>query len=92
MKKKCVLSSGHRNIIKFQFLLTSYLDFKFKRQVYNLFQDLWNRYPFLGGWGWVHSPFGATAKQKDRYTDRTGGRWKHSSPFGAKGKQTDRQD
>ena len=21
------------------------------RQVYNLFQDLWNRFPYLGGWG-----------------------------------------
>ena len=22
---------------------------------YNLFQDLWNRFPYLGGWGWVLS-------------------------------------
>ena len=37
-------------------------------QVYNLFQDLWNRSPYLGGWGRVQSPFGAMAKKTDRQT------------------------
>ena len=36
------------------------------RQVNNLFQDLQNRFPYLGGWGWVQSDFGVTAKQTDK--------------------------
>ena len=35
------------------------------RQVYNLFQDPWNSFPYLGGWGWVQRPVGAKAMHRD---------------------------
>ena len=44
------------------------------RQVYNLFQDLWNWFPLT--WGWLvagQSPCGAKAEKTIRQTDRTGG-------------------
>ena len=31
---------------------------------------MWKTFPYLVGWGWVQSFFGATAKQTDRQTDR----------------------
>ena len=30
---------------------SSKVDLKLTRQVYNLFQDLWNRLPYFEGWG-----------------------------------------
>ena len=52
------------------------------------FFNLWNRSPYLEGWGWVLSLFGATAKQGDRQTGLAG--WVQS-PLGAMAEQTDKQ-
>ena len=44
------------------------------RQVYNLLQDLWNRFPYFEGWGVDAKSLGVKAGQTDRHQSyRTGG-------------------
>ena len=57
------------------------------RQVYNLFQDLWNRFPSLGGWGWVKVYW---VPWLSKQIDRTDGGWVQST-LGAKVQETNRQ-
>ena len=40
-----------------------------------MFQDLWNRFPYLKSWGWVQRPNGAKDVQTFRYTDKQDWRW-----------------
>ena len=42
------------------------------RQVYNLFQDLWNEFIILKGGQRVKNPFGAKALQTDNHTGLVG--------------------
>ena len=44
-------------------------------QGYNMFQDLWNRFPYLGSWGWVQMPIGAKDVQTVRYADKQDWCW-----------------